>query len=220
MNYIFFEDIVHLIHIVQPQKLIFMYKSIVNSIKSLKWQNLSAENLQSLMVLAAFAATEFGGSLRIALRHHPKSSAFLEMAEGELQTNNLRFGTYTKTGDHADFLWYFIEKNKLIEKVPLDIPLFGAKYFSSINGLPEDLRVMSVVSREHELSEIFRRILEAEDWSLPGLPEFKYYLEEHRKIDSKEGGHSDLLKDFAVDDSVAEFYKIRLGMYECLTNLF
>lgn len=196
-----------------------MYKQIVRVIAGLKWENLSTAELQGLMVLSAFAAREFAESLRIALEIYPESSNFQEMARGEINTDNLMFGGYSQNGDHADFLWHFVDKHGFVNLYP-EVKKAGEIYLSQVRTLSNEVRAMSVVSRERELPGIFRRVLEAKDWSAPGLDAFRYYLTEHIRLDSMEGGHGDLLEGFSVTEDVGTFYKIRLDMYRYISTLF
>lgn len=203
----------------QSRRISMVYKQIVRVIAGLKWENLSTTELQELMVLSAYAAREFAESLRIALNLYPKSSNFQEMARGEINTDNLVFDDYNQMGDHADFLWHFIDKYGCINLYP-EVQKAGEIYISQVRALSSEVRAMSVVSRERELPGIFRRVLEAKDWSTPSLGAFQYYLTEHIRLDSMEGGHGDLLAGFGVREDVGLFYKIRLDMYRSIPNLF
>jgi hypothetical protein len=196
------------------------YKQIVNAIKNLRWERLSEEDLQKLMILSAYAAVEFAESLQIALKIYPENEELRQMARGELNTDNLRFMGYTNKGNHADFLKYFIDKHALQRKISTLVSKAGEKYLESVRKLPKEVRAMSIFSREQELPGIFERILEAKNWKAPGLAEFRYYLEKHILLDSKEGGHADLVEDFLIDDRMKEFYKIRMEMYRIIPKLF
>lgn len=196
------------------------YKETVDKIKNLNWDQLSGLELQQLMVLSGFAATEFAESLRIAISLYPENESMIEMSKGELKTNNLSFDGYNKTGDHAEFIWHFIKQNKLDSNCPAEILLSGKKYFDNMKRIPEEVRAMSIFSREKELSGIFAEILKAKDWSLNGLSAFKYYLKTHIELDSCEGGHADMLSEFEIDNRVEEFYQARLNLYRCIETLF
>lgn len=196
------------------------YKKLVEQIKRGRFEDADESDLQRLMVLSTFSAVEFGESLRLALRLYPDNEALQKMASEELRTNNLVFEDYTIKGDHAEFLLHFDQKNRLREKFP-GLTSVGLKYHFGVAALGNEIRVMSIVSREQELPGIFSRILEAKKWDAPGLPAFRYYLERHISLDSQEGGHADMLKDMPVDDRVAAFYRARLQMYqEGLPRLF
>ena len=201
-----------------------MARRIVDIIKNLNWASLTRGDLEKLMVLSMFAAMEFAGRLRLCLEYFAISEevggeAFKEMAKGELDTDNLVFADYNSRGDHFAFLKHFVDKDGLREKYP-DAVLAGERYMNKVNGLSLNDSIMSLVSRERELSGIFKKILEAKDWSTPALQAFRYYLERHIELDSEEGGHADLLSGFEVTDEVGWFWEIRFECYQCIPELF
>ena len=195
------------------------YRSVIREILDLNWESLDSEELQKLMILSAFSALEFADTLRLTVKLNPKNNSLRKMADEELNTDNLSFKDYKKRGDHAQFLWYFINKYNLTQKFP-DIKKAGEKYIKKVKSLSSEVRVMSIVSRENELPGIFTRVLTAKKWKAEGLPEFKYYIKRHIFLDSHEGGHADMLSNFKIDDNVANFYKIRLEMYRSIPKLF
>lgn len=194
------------------------FKDVVEQIKNLNWENLDAYELQQLMQLSYTSAREFAEALRIAIQLHPDNKNLKEMAAGELQTNNLSFEDYRRKGDHADFLLHFLEKSGLNgdEKTKK----YSEHYLQACKTLDKETRAMSIFSREEELPGIFERILRAKDWSAPGLAPFRYYLTEHIKLDSTEGGHADLTKSFPINDNIRTFYEARLEMYRAIPKLF
>lgn len=196
------------------------YKKVVGQIVELPWDALESSDLQKLMVLSAYAAREFAESLRIALRLYLDNDALKEMAAGELDTNNLSFGDYHQKGDHADFLWHFIETYSLLNKIPNQVQENGETYVQKVQALSDEVRAMSVFSREEELPHIFENIIQAPDWSEEGLPEFQYYLKRHIELDTEDGGHADLVSSMQVTDDIKEFYEYRLNMYRCIDKLF
>jgi hypothetical protein len=194
------------------------YKEIVEKIKNLHWNSLNGEELQQLMILSAYSAIEFAESLRITLNQHPNNETLKEMASEELKTATLSFEDYSKVGDHAEFLWHFINKHKLLEKYPR-LKEIGEKYLENIRKLSNEIKVMSIVSREQELPGIFENILTAKKWEALGLQAYEYYLKQHIILDSKEGGHADMLKDFKINNDVSAFYLIRLELYKSIPEL-
>ncbi len=194
------------------------YRAVVEEIKELGWENLDSKDLQRLIYLSHASAREFAAALRIALTLYPENKNLQEMAAGELQTDNMALGDYTKPGDHADYLNHFIRKNEL--RYDPDLELAAAEYLKACDALDAETRAMTIFSREEELPGIFQRILQARDWTAPALAEFKHYLEEHIRIDTGEGGHGDLTKDFPIDDRVKPFYEARLNMYRVVKKLF
>ncbi len=191
------------------------------AINGLHWEKLGPNELRMLMVLSYYAAIEFAASLRIALDEHPNNLAFKTMAAGELGTDNLRFADYSKRGDHCDFLSHFLQAHQVMQRAPEDVRRAGRDYTNTVGQMTARERVMSVISRERELSHIFKRILTAKGWkTCPELQAFEYYLRRHIELDSGDGGHADLLAKFTVNDKVEEFYRVRLGMYRVIPVLF
>ena len=198
-----------------------LYKNTVEQIKNLAWHSLSPDELRSVMVLSWYAASEFGSSLRMALALHPESHAFQEMAGGEIQTTNLKFADYAAKADHAQFLFHFIHKHGLFQRIPLEVREAGENYQYQVNRMTCDSRVMSVVSREQELPGVFRAILEGGGWDgSPELDAFRYYLERHIELDSGDDGHAQMLSSFPVNDLVAPFFDHRIQMYRSIPTLF
>ena len=146
------------------------FKKIVRQIRELPWQTLDGRELQRLMFISRVYAVEFAEALRIALREYPDNAGLLQMARGELDTNNLRFGNYTRAGDHADFLGHFLAHNGIDGDALLE--RHASEYLQACRALSAPVRAMSVFSREEELSGIFREILQAPDWSAAGLEAF------------------------------------------------
>lgn len=194
------------------------YKEVVKEIKELNWEALSSKELQELMYLSHVSAVEFAEALRIALQLHPDDPQLREMADGELETDNMPYGDYTEPGDHAAYLEHFLATYNITPSPYLQAA--GDAYLAATRQLSDEVRAMSIFSREEELHGIFGRILEATDWSAPGLEEYKNYLEQHIEFDSQEGGHDDLTKQFPVDDRVKPFYEARREMYRAIPALF
>ena len=195
------------------------YKNTIAQIKALNWEHMPASELEQVMLLSGYSATEFGESLRIALKLNPGNHALEEMAAGELNTDNLQFGTYARTGDHADFLWHHIKQYGVDTRAPTTVRKAGEDYLTSVRALPDEVRAMSIFSREQELPSVFDRILQAPNWRTPALEAFKYYLERHIAIDSQDGGHADLVRNMPITETVSPFYRARLGMYNAVQSL-
>lgn len=194
------------------------FKSTVRQIRDLPWQLLDRRELQRLMYISHVYAIEFAEALRIALQEYPDNKNLLSMARGELKTTNLRYGDYLQAGDHAEFLAHFLQRHGIQGDELLRT--HAKTYLDACRQLSPRVRAMSVFSREEELSDIFKVIIEAPDWSAPGLDAFRFYLEQHILFDSREGGHHDLTKDFAVDDQLVPFYEARLNTYRSIPKLF
>jgi hypothetical protein len=194
------------------------YKKIVNEIRELPWAQYDPKKI---IFLSLCSAKEFAESLRCAITAYPQNENLDKMAGGELKTNNLSFVDYTTYGDHWEFLNHFCGKHGINVVYVGDKCFLAQKdYQEAVRSLGDNkVRAMTIFSREQELPDIFHKIVDAHDWNALGLGFFKYYLDRHITIDSADGGHSDLTKDFPLDEKVLEkFYTIRLQLYRSLEN--
>lgn len=199
----------------------YEYKKIVEEIKNLEWEKLSAKELQDLMYLSYVAAIEFAEAVRITLKLYPDNEKIKEMASGELNTNNLKVDEkieYDKVGDHWEFLKHFIDEYGI--KPSEEVRQHAERYLEACRNLSEHTRAMSIFSREQELHTIFEEIIKAKDWTAVGLKEYRYYLNTHIDLDTGEGGHGELTEEMPIDDSVKEFYEARLTLYRAIPALF
>lgn len=203
-----------------------MNRKAIKLILGLNWKKLTTfQELTELMYLSWIAATEFAQSLRLALEVYKDDKMLQKLAKEELHTNNLRFKGYKDRADHSDFLFYFLstikmfDTNACVEPGMLrpEVIKVGREYMRRVEMIKKSTRVMSIPSREKELSGFFAQILKNPLFKAKNLPlhlqAYKYFLERHIRIDSKPGGHRDLSKHITVTDKVEVFYNIRLAMY-------
>lgn len=198
----------------------FEYKKVVKQIRQLSWTSLNSEELQVVMYLSWVAAVEFGEALRVALSVYPEHEGLQEMAHGELKTKNLLLDDFVIAGDHHEFLHHFLVKHDVLRPLEQRLGTHAAAYLKACRSLSPENRAMTVFSREEELSGIFARMLEASDWSAPGLYAFRHYLSRHITFDSSEGGHHDLVSSFAIDENVLPFYAARLETFRLVPGLW
>lgn len=191
------------------------YKDKVRQIRHLPW---SRYHPSSIALISLFSAKEFAASLRCALETYPNDPQLKQMAEGELQTNNLVYSDYNKVGDHWEFLDHFLRRGsgrnfKFEEQKALE---FGVgQYLRTVESMTSEERAMTVFSREHELPRIFLAIRQAHPWGGFGYNFYRYYLQRHIELDSGEGGHGELTKRYKLNARVLDrFYTARLIMYQ------
>ncbi|MEU6595205.1 DUF3050 domain-containing protein [Streptomyces sp. NPDC046881] len=194
------------------------YRVWVKKITDLPFHELDSDELTRMCYLSWVAAVEFAEALRVAERIHGDHKGLQDMIAGELQTSNLAFDDYRRSGDHHEFLAHFLGKDGQLEKLEAELGEFAAEYLRECRALDDETRAMSVFSREEELPGIFTRFLEApaENWQTPALAAYRYYLEQHIFLDSDEGGHAELIGDLTVDERVEPFYHARFRLYRCV----
>lgn len=188
------------------------YKEKVQQILELPWE---LYHPFSIVMISLATAQEFAESLRLALEVFPDDKNLQLMATGELQTTNLRYRSYDRQGDHFEFLLHFM--NKFPTHANLFIRLSShvtEEYRDVLYSMNKEERAMTIFSREQELPNIFHEILNSHSWGDFGLGFYKYYLEEHIRLDSEEGGHAELTQDHELDPEVLDrFYTARLNLY-------
>ncbi len=189
------------------------YKDIIRQIVELPWNKAAPADL---VLISRAAAMEFSSSLRLASGLFKNDPRLKEMSEGELATTNLVFEEYNQKGDHWEYLDYFIRKMKIStssKKIILGI----RDYIDAVEALSPVERVMTVFSREEELTQVFKEILKAHNWDSLGYGFYRHYLEAHILLDSADGGHHNLVSHVPLNEDVLNiFYKMRLKLYETL----
>jgi hypothetical protein len=190
------------------------YRGAIARIQNLDWKSF---NPGSIIFVSLFTAEEFADSLRVTLSIFPGVSTLAEMAEGELQTDNLRYSGYERIGDHADFLRHFHNGSEAEYRVAEAYK----NYRNVVEAFRANERAMTIISREQELPGIFEEILSAHDWNALGLGFYQYYLSRHIQIDSQESGHRDLTTQFSRDQGfelspevLDDFWSARLNLYQ------
>ncbi|MDH6576654.1 hypothetical protein [Kitasatospora sp. MAP5-34] len=199
----------------------FKYKTYVENILALPFENLTSHELQQVWYLSWVAAVEFGEALRLSQKMYPDHAGLQEMILGELDTTNLALEDFQEPKDHHEFLSHFLIKHGVMEKMEAELGEHAATYLAACRALDPHTRAMTVFSREEELAGIFARFLDSaeENWEAPGLYAFKHYLTTHIVLDSSEGGHHELTNDFPIDDAVSPFYEARFESFRLVPSL-
>lgn len=189
------------------------YKEKVQQILELPWGDYSP---YSIVMISLASAQEFAESLRLALEVFPDDKNLKLMAAGELETTNLTYGNYKRLGDHWQFLSYFTvrfphEASDFIRRSSH----VTEEYLDAVRSMTDKERAMTIFSRERELPNIFKKILGSHNWREGyHLGFYEYYLKEHIRLDSEEGGHAELTQAHELDPEVLDrFYTARLNLY-------
>ncbi len=189
------------------------HKEIVQKIADLDWAKAAPEDI---ILLSLCTAKEFASSLKLGVELYPNDERLKEMASGELNTDNMPFEDYVRTGDHWEFLEHFVAKHQIKPSRPDLLPAMQ-EYVRAVEAFSDADRAMTVFSREEELTFIFRNIVSAHDWEQYGFGFYEYYLKQHIYFDSGEHGHAWLTEHFPMHGPTLEkFYTIRLNLYASL----
>jgi len=185
-------------------------KYYVQKMLQIDWSKTSDNNK---LFLSAITALEFAQSQRLANMVHPNNKGVQAMSAEELMTDNLRFGSYTETGDHVDFLLSELSSKEIIFSIEKTLLVAGLKYLSAVGKFTPAERAMTVFSRERELPNIFKNLLLFPMGDKYNF--YKYYLKQHILLDSQDGGHADMISDMELDEEVLKrYYEIRFRFYQ------
>ena len=194
------------------------YQTTLRRIHNLPWENLDTPKLEDLMVISGITAREYTNSLRIARTLLPEHKGLRLLTREEWRTSSFHFGSYSRKGDRADFLRHFVNKSGLLKTVPHLVGSACVTYDFKTGALPDDVRLMSVVSRERDLTRMMTRLLSSppECWQGEALQAFRYYLARRIRLRETGEGHLDPTSSIRVTNSVLKFYKLRLELYQSL----
>ncbi len=203
--------LVIILHVIKRSKA----RYYIEKIENLDW---SKADPKEIIYVSFFSAIEFAESLRQGASLY-SSLALDGMIKGELQTDNLKFEDYDQRGDHCEFLRHFIKKYYIRENTSYSVASATNSYRGFCGELTKEERFETIISREHALPGIFQKILDSHDWEKLGFGFYAYYLREHIRIDSEDGGHGDLMKEMKIkmhEDVLKKFWKARYKMYKSL----
>ncbi len=117
------------------------------------------------------SALKFAEALRVAQRLHGDHEGLRDIIAGELQTTNLSYDDYRRAGDHREFLAHF-GKHGEIEWLKAELSEPSALYLATCRALDDKTRAMSIFQPRGRAP-----------------PDYRYYLERHIELDTREGGH-------------------------------
>ncbi len=195
-----------------------MYGDELEAIKTLPWGRMSPIDLA---YISTITGREFAESLRSSANEFEDDKKIQQMISEELKTDNLQYADYDKAGDHVEMLEFFFEKQNLLKDVTSEAVAAGEQYLQTIREtFSATERMTTIISREKELPEIFKSILNAHDWKKNNLGFYEQYLTDHIRWDGSEGGHAELVSHVPADENVLNrFWKIRHQLYKSIPVL-
>lgn len=196
----------------------YRYRAWIDKIVDLPFKDLESQDLVLMCYLSWVTAVEFAEALRLAEGIYGDHAGLQDLIAGELQTDNLDYDDYHRVGDHHEFLAHFLAKYGHTDELEAKLGAYAAEYLSQCRALDDETRAATIFSREEELPRIFSCFLTApeQNWEIPVLNAYRYYLDRHIALDSGEGGHAELVGDLSVDDRVESFYHARFRLYRCI----
>jgi hypothetical protein len=184
----------------------FVFGSVIDSICRMAWDELDSDEVMRVAKAYYYFSIQFRENLEIARALHPEDAKLAELWEGECDTDNLSpWPGVAAPGErlnHDEFM------RRLLHSHPADVEHklieAGFTYLEKTRQMDATARASSIASYEDGgLSRVFGAMLQAPDWAGPGQQAFRFFLEEHIRFDSDDGGgHGELSRHLPVDDRV------------------
>lgn len=184
----------------------FEFEGVISEICGMDWEALDSEDVLQVAHAYYYFSVQFRENLEIALRLRPQDPKLHELHRGECNTDNLSpWPGVTAAGEkvnHDEFM------RRLLGLQPLPREAYvrglGEAYLSRTRGIDDLARAASIASYEDGgLSRVFGAMLRAPHWSGRGQRAFRFFLEEHIRFDTDEGGgHASLSRHLVPSDDI------------------
>jgi hypothetical protein len=184
----------------------FAFENVIDEICRLAWETIDASEVLQVAKVYYYFSIQFRENLEIACRLCPHDDKLQKLRQGECDTDNLSpwpgVAALGEKLDHDEF----VRRSLALQTVDreADLTLLGEEYLAQIRKLDEIARATSIASYEDGgLSRVFLAMLRARHWRGNGARSFKFFLEEHIRFDSDDGGgHGGLSRHLRPDDTI------------------
>lgn len=184
----------------------FAFENVIDAICRLRWADLDSEEVMRVAKAYYYFSVQFRENLEVAVAQHPNDPKLAELRAGECDTDNLSpWPGIAAAGErmhHDEFM------RRLLAFHPVDreprLTNAGLRYLDSARSIDDAARAASIASYENGgLSRVFGAMLRAPHWRGKGQRAFRFFLEQHIRLDSDdEAGHGSLSRHLAPDDRV------------------
>jgi hypothetical protein len=184
----------------------FAFPAVIDEICGMRWEALDAGEVMQVAKAYYYFSIQFRENLEIACRLRPGDALLQKLSEGECDTDNLSpFPGVCTAGEklnHDEFMRRLLA----FQQIDCDhaLTLLGEAYLDRTRALADLPRAASIASYEDGgLSRVFGAMLRAPDWHGAGSVAFRFFLEEHIRFDTDDGGgHGTLSRHLPVDDAI------------------
>jgi hypothetical protein len=196
----------------------FAYKQVINEICSMKWSDLSSEDMAAVAWGYYFFSIQFRENLEIARDLHPGDAKLQQLHREECATSNLSpWPNVAAPGEkmnHDEFMRRALELSPLPIERTRRLKSIGGTYLSEVRSADSVSCALSIASYEDGgLENVFKAMLTFQNWDTDLLRAFRHFLSEHVRFDSDpDQGHGALSRHMAPDDRV-------LGLWEAFRNI-
>jgi hypothetical protein len=184
----------------------FVFDAVVDSICRMPWDELSGDEMMRIAKAYYYFSIQFRENLEIACARHPHGAQLAELYAGECDTDNLSpWPDVAAAGErmnHDEFM------RRLLQFHPAgrdrQLTAAGLAYLKRTRGVDDAARAASIASYEDGgLSRVFGAMLRAPHRQRKGERAFRFFLEQHIRFDSDDGGgHGSLSRHLVPDDRI------------------
>ena len=184
------------------------YKRVINDICSLKWSDITSDDMMSAAWGYYYFSIQFRENLEIARKLFPDDNKLLRLEQEECNTSNLSpWPNVAAPGEkmnHDEFMRRALELSPVSIEQSLRLQAIGAAYLARVRAVDPTSCALSIASYEDGgLETVFKAMLAFRHWDNDSLRAFGHFLSEHVRFDSDpEQGHGALSRHMAPDDRV------------------
>jgi len=186
------------------------YAAVIDAICAMAWERLTTDEVLQVAQAYYYFSIQFRENLEIACRLRPGDPKLAELREGECDTDNLSpWPGVAAAGEkmhHDEFMRRLLALQKVRDSDYL--AGLGASYLNRVRAIADLPRACSIASYEDGgLSRVFAAMLRAPHWYGAGQRAFRYFLEQHIRFDSDDGGgHGSLSRHLTPDESITPLW--------------
>jgi hypothetical protein len=184
----------------------FAFEDVIDQIDRMPWENLTNPELLRVAKAYYYFSIQFRENLEIARSLRPGDAKLAELYEGECDTDNLSpwpgVAVAGERLDHDEFMRRLLTFQPIADDALLTAA--GLLYLDKTRRIDDMARASSIASYEDGgLSCVFGAMLRAPRWHGRGQRAFRFFLEQHIRFDSEDGGaHGALSRHLPVDDRI------------------
>ena len=192
---------------------------MIQDIRSMDWKSLDEPDIMCIASVYHFFSIQFRENLEIACGLHPDDRQLAALYREECDTASLSpwvgIASPGEKMNHDEF----VKRLLLLERIPGSdhLKVTGNAYLDKVRAFSPEIRAVSIGSYENKgLSNVFKAMLCAPQWSGLGPAAFKHFLEMHIQFDSDlDEGHGALSRHLKPDDRILPLW---VGFRELLVT--
>jgi hypothetical protein len=184
----------------------FAFEEVNDEICGLGWEALDANQIMQVAKAYYYFSIQFRENLEVACSLCPEDEKLRDLRMGECQTDNLSpWPGVAAPGEKLDHD-EFVRRLLCLQDVEREhkLAMLGDFYLGQSRNIEPRTRAASISSYEDGgLSRVFQAMLRAPDWPGAGPLAFRFFLEQHIRFDSDEGGgHGALSRHLQPHDNI------------------